>query len=547
MPTIPQPNAQGIVKSLGFSFNFSNAFATTATAQGVPVNTSFSTLQASLGTSTDLYPTQATAWGRANQAYAEGGSGSLPAATTQGQWLSYNGTNWVAGGSGGVVKLGFFAGETSQAEEAIAIGENAGRTNQGNGTAFPAIAIGWNAGVTNQGGNSIAIGEAAGQTSQGDNCIAIGTAAGQTNQPANTIVLNASGGPLNAAAAGGMYVNPIRNDNANPNWLTYNAMSGEITFDTLLSTSLGASTDAASLTTSVWAYAKQAETNAQVGITWITNATTPNAVGEIGTSLDAASLATSLWAYTKQANTWIANAITPNAVGEIGAAADTASLTTSLWAYAKQAETDAQTGITDAGQAQTAASSVASIVGNSTDTPSLLTTAWAYAKQAEIDAQTGITTANRALTYNLTGTTMNSTITNRGTGIINAFPATTFTLATSITFNIPPNWSATDNVFLDAWVLYNFQASLNTFWGARYTTNTYATPIDILGSTTVIADALSFPTSAQVYIPVNLVIPPTHLTSGGTINISFYGYITTGSSYFSAAPVVAGRVGLALE
>jgi hypothetical protein len=68
MPIIPQPNANGVVRSLGFSFNFSNAFATTAQLQGIPVNTSFATLQASLGANTDLYPTQLTAWGRANQA-----------------------------------------------------------------------------------------------------------------------------------------------------------------------------------------------------------------------------------------------------------------------------------------------------------------------------------------------------------------------------------------------------------------------------------------------------------------------------------------------
>ena len=584
MPVVPPPNSNGIVRSLGFAFNFSNAFTTTAQQQGIPVNTSFSNLQASLGantdlyptqqtawgranqgvvaittlttpnalgevgtindieatntslwayakqtyldaaaaatmanlafdgqaiansnvgTSNDLYPTQQTAWGRANQAYAQGG-GSLPAGGAYGEWLSYNGSNWVSGGSGGVVNLGFFAGETSQAEQAVAIGENAGRTNQGNSTAFPAIAVGWNAGRTNQGGNSIAIGEAAGQTNQGDNCIAIGTGAGVDNQPANTIILNASGAAFNAAQAGGMYVNPIRNVNGNPNWLTYNSMSGEITFDTLLATSLGSSNDTASLTTSVWAYAKQAESVANSNLSTLNTQFTPSGVGAVGTSADA------------QANN------------------------TSLWAYSKQALDDALLG-------QTAANSALGIVGTSGDTPSLLTTCFAYAKQAEIDAQTGITNALKAYAYNLTGTTINAIITNRGTGIINAFPATTFTLATSITFNIPPNWGATNNVYIDGWVLYNFQASINTFWEARYITNTYATPTDILGSTSVVADALSFPTSAQVYIPVNLVIPPTHLTAGGTITLSFYGSITTGSNYFAAAPVVAGRVGLALD
>jgi hypothetical protein len=70
MPVVPQPNAQGIVRSLGFNFDFIDAVSTTATQLGIPVNTSFSTLQTSLGVSTDTYPAQQTAWGRANQALA---------------------------------------------------------------------------------------------------------------------------------------------------------------------------------------------------------------------------------------------------------------------------------------------------------------------------------------------------------------------------------------------------------------------------------------------------------------------------------------------
>ena len=569
MPIVPQPNSNGIVRSLGFSFNFSNAFASTAQAQGIPVNTSFSNLQASLGansdlypaqqtawgranqgvvaittlttpnalgevgtindieaintslwayakqtyldaqsaatmanlafdgqatansnlgTSNDLYPAQQTAWGRANQAYAQGGN-ALPSGTVPSTWLSYDGSNWIEGGANGSVKLGYNAGLTGQEEVCIAIGENAGRTGQqANG-----IAIGFNAGMSNQ----------------GSYCIAIGNYTGESNQPPNTIILNASGGPLNAENNGGLYVNPIRNQNGLGDWLTYNAVSGEICFDTALSTSLGASTDTPSLTGSVWAYAKQAEGVANSNLGTLNTQFTPSGVGAVGTSTDA------------QANN------------------------TSLWALAKQA-------LDDALLAQTAAGAVETIVGNSANEPSLLTTCFAYAKQAEIDAQTGITNALKAVSYNLTGTAINATITNRGTGSGNAFPQAQFTLATTIVFNVPPDWGASDSVYLDGWVLYNFQlaTSLNAYWGVRYTTPTMPTPptyVDILGSTTVVADALTFTNTNQIYLPVNLIIPPTYLTSGGTITLSFYGYITTQNHYFSVEPVVGGRVGLALD
>jgi hypothetical protein len=279
MPVVPQPNAQGIVRSLGFNFDFGDAFTTTAEAQGIPVNTSFSTLQASLGTSTDTYPTQATAWGRANQAYTRASqSGTVPNGVSVGQVPVWNGTEYTVQGANLSLRLGTNSGANSQGTNSVAVGTGTGRYTQG----MSALAIGFQAGQDFQGANAtavgdvagrsyqgaraIAIGSGAGYSNQGTDCIAIGVKAGETNQPANTIVLNASGAALNAAQPGGMYVNPIRNDNANPNWLTYNNMSGEITFDTALPLSLGASTDAPSLTTSVWAYANQAEIDAQNGI-----------------------------------------------------------------------------------------------------------------------------------------------------------------------------------------------------------------------------------------------------------------------------------------
>ena len=59
-------------------------------------------------------------------------------------------------------------------------------------------------------GNSVALGVNAGQTNQGSNTIAIGSSAGQTNQTANSIILNASGSALNSYTSG-FYVAPIAN------------------------------------------------------------------------------------------------------------------------------------------------------------------------------------------------------------------------------------------------------------------------------------------------------------------------------------------------
>ena len=268
-----------------------------------------------------------------------------------------------------------------------------------------------------------------------------------------------------------------------------------------LSTIVGGSSDVASLSGSLWSYSKQAEVDAQIGITWITNATTPDAPGEIGTSID------------------------------------TPSLTTSLWAYARQAEAQADTNL---GSIQTLSSIVANLSTFNTASISSLTVSsingfdppWAM--------------------YSLTGATINATITNRGTGSSNAFPTATFTLATTVVFNVPPNWSSSNSLVYDGWVLYNFQlaTSINAYWGVRYTTPSMPTPpayVDILGSTTVVADALTFTNTNQVYLPVNIILPPTYLTAGGNVTLSFYGYVTTVGHYFSVPPVVNGRVGVALD
>ncbi|NDE19116.1 MAG: hypothetical protein EB000_01555, partial [Alphaproteobacteria bacterium] len=92
--------------------------------------------------------------------------------------------------SNGAIAIGENAGQTNQGTNSIAIGNAAGQTNQGTS----AIAIGNAAGQTNQGTSAIAIGLNAGQVSQQLNAVAIGNAAGQTNQGTSAIAIgNAAG------------------------------------------------------------------------------------------------------------------------------------------------------------------------------------------------------------------------------------------------------------------------------------------------------------------------------------------------------------------
>jgi hypothetical protein len=136
------------------------------------------------------------------------------------------------------VAIGTNAGETSQGQSAVAVGYSAGNFNQG----VAAVAIGINAGTSNQGTFGIAIGSSAGSAqgqygialgydsggSQGADSIAIGTQAGKGNTTAigansiligkkagfesaaaGSIVLNGTGNTLNASNTG-FYVNPVR-------------------------------------------------------------------------------------------------------------------------------------------------------------------------------------------------------------------------------------------------------------------------------------------------------------------------------------------------
>jgi len=151
-------------------------------------------------------------------------------------------------GSSGIA-IGYGAGQISQGQGAISIGDDSGKTSQGQ----RAVAIGYVTGYLNQGLSAVAIGESAGQASQGAGAVAIGTLAGATSQGANSIaigyyagqastfassiILNASGAVLNSAAAG-FYVRPIR-EVTGPQTVYYNPATYEVTWGPVPSGGVG--------------------------------------------------------------------------------------------------------------------------------------------------------------------------------------------------------------------------------------------------------------------------------------------------------------------
>ena len=150
---------------------------------------------------------------------------TLPNGAFKSDYLSWNGSAWVASASGNVY-LGNNAGSGTYGS-CIALGTQAGQITQG----YNSIALGVNAGQNTQGNESIAIGGMAGQTNQGPSSIAIGNKAGYSNQSSNTIVLNASGVALNTTSTNALYIKPIRNEPVNTNnILQYNTGTNEITY-----------------------------------------------------------------------------------------------------------------------------------------------------------------------------------------------------------------------------------------------------------------------------------------------------------------------------
>ena len=149
-----------------------------------------------------------------------------------------------------------------------------------------------------------------------------------------------------------------------------------------------------------------------------------------------------------------------------------------------------------------------------------------------------------SLPYTLSGTTANATISNRGTGSGNSLTTNVFTLISQITFNIPADWLPGYSVYYDGWILSDFDANFNSFWGVSYFTNTNPTPTDLIGSTSVTANALNYSNIQQIYLTTNLIIPPTYLAPGGTITLTIYCSATSANHYLTIAPVNQARIGL---
>ena len=95
------------------------------------------------------------------------------------------------------VAIGFEAGKTNQ-DEAVAIGFQAGTTDQG----IYAVAIGSEAGLDTQGQASVAIGFQAGTTDQDDYSVAIGYEAGKNTQGQASVAIGNGAGAINQGGGG---------------------------------------------------------------------------------------------------------------------------------------------------------------------------------------------------------------------------------------------------------------------------------------------------------------------------------------------------------
>jgi hypothetical protein len=99
-----------------------------------------------------------------------------------------SGTVIIDGGVG--VSGQLWVEQLRQTSDKVAIGADAGVTNQGNS----AVALGDTAGNINQSSNAVAIGNQAGQSSQSNDAIAIGREAGQTTQSSRSVAIGLQAG-----------------------------------------------------------------------------------------------------------------------------------------------------------------------------------------------------------------------------------------------------------------------------------------------------------------------------------------------------------------
>jgi hypothetical protein len=125
------------------------------------------------------------------------------------------------------VAIGTLAGADTQSAGAVAIGYTSGQTAQKEN----AVAIGVQAGSDTQGVGAVAIGLNAGYSLQGIRAVAIGADAGDTNQANNSIIINATNSALNMTTANTFTVAPVRNDTGNISTsMYYNTTTKEVTY-----------------------------------------------------------------------------------------------------------------------------------------------------------------------------------------------------------------------------------------------------------------------------------------------------------------------------
>jgi hypothetical protein len=138
-------------------------------------------------------------------------SGTLPVLNGGTGQTTIAGIQSILGLAGTKVAIGADAGKTNQAEGASAFGGQAGQTSQG---AY-SVALGYVAGQLNQGTLSVAVGNNAAQSGQGSQSVAIGYVAGQTNQGANSVAIGTnSHTAANAVAIGGYAISSYANSTA---------------------------------------------------------------------------------------------------------------------------------------------------------------------------------------------------------------------------------------------------------------------------------------------------------------------------------------------
>jgi hypothetical protein len=158
----------------------------------------------------------------------------------------------------------------------------------------------------------------------------------------------------------------------------------------------------------------------------------------------------------------------------------------------------------------------------------------------------GATTVSAiARPYTLLGATTGGVVTNViGTGSGNNFTQATFELVSTIQINVPPGWSGGQSVMFDGFAYYNFSSTVNSFWAIYYVTSINPTEESLIG-TKVVGNSIAAPGAvSQIYLPMNLTIPPDHLEDAGTITLRVYGYVTTSGEHLSSDPLIDGRVGI---